>query len=83
VKKKGSIFKIMYLEDFSLETPGVTRKERAERIIKNLLRTLQDHDYKAEIKHIIKPSMYKVQIEVLFVEDSFYNSLTRVTENIK
>jgi len=68
-KRQGSIFKVAHLEDFSLKTLGFTRKERASLVIRNLLRTLQDHDYEAEIKDRIKPSIYKVQIEILFIED--------------
>jgi len=68
-KRQGSIFKVAHLEDFSLKIPGFTRKERASLVISNLLKMLQDHNYEAEIKDRIKPSMYKVQIEVLFIED--------------
>ena len=71
IKRQGSIFKIAHLENFSLKSWGYTRKERASLVIKNLLRILQDHDYEKEIKNKIKPKMYKILIEVVFIENDF------------
>lgn len=69
-KRQGSIFKIEHLENFS-NILSKHRKEAVQSVIKDLLMSLREHNYKAELKYKIKPSIYKILVEVIFIENVF------------
>ena len=69
--RDGRIFKIMWMENFK-PIDEKLRKTAAQRVIKDLLKRLEGYDFKAELNREVKPTNYKIIVEILFIEDNFH-----------